>query len=91
MDYQYRDILKQPLEAKELKELASRGGLSVKEMLNPKSAGFKKLGLDAGKIGNEEAAHLIKENPKIMRRPLLTDGTNLVLGFNDDHYAVTIN
>lgn len=87
MDYQYRDILKEPLEAKEIKELASRGGLSVEEMLNPKSAGFKKLGLDADKIGSEEAARLINENPKIMRRPLLTDGMNLVIGFNADQYA----
>lgn len=87
MDYEYRDILKQPLEAEELKELASRGGLPVEEMLNPKSAGFKKLGLDIGRIGSEEAARLIYENPKIMRRPLLTDGTNLVVGFNADQYA----
>ena len=90
MDYQYRNILKQPLDAKELNELASIGGLAVEEMLNPKSMGFKKLGLDVGNIGSEEAVSLINENPKIMHRPLFTDGRKLVVGFYPDQYAEMI-
>ena len=87
MEYEYRDILKQPLNKDELDILAATGGIAVKDMLNPKSTGFKNLGLELNIIGDSEAAALISEHPKIMRRPLLTDGKTLVLGFNEDEYA----
>ena len=87
MEYEYRDILKQPLDKDELDKLAATGGIAVKDMLNPKSTGFKNLGLELEKIGDSEAAGLIGEHPKIMRRPLLTDGKTLVIGFDEDKYA----
>ncbi|OPL10991.1 MAG: hypothetical protein AVO34_02510 [Firmicutes bacterium ML8_F2] len=59
-------------------------------MLNPKSAGFKNLHLAADKINDQEAARLIKENPRIMRRPLFTDGKTLVIGFDPEGYAKII-
>ena len=87
MEYEYRDILKQPLNKDELDKLAATGGIAVKDMLNPKSTGFKNLGLELEKIGDSEAAGLIGEHPKIMRRPLLRDGKTLVIGFDEDKYA----
>ncbi len=66
--------------------LASLGQISVREMLNPKSAGFKKMGLALDRINNREAARLIEENPRIMRRPLLSDGKGLVVGFDPEGY-----
>lgn len=75
----------------ELGELASRGGLTVKDLLNPKSSGFKVLGLDLGKIDDAEAARLINEHPKIMRRPLLTDGEKLAVGFDPGQFGSIVN
>ncbi len=80
-------MLKEPLAADELKEIALKGNLSVKELLNPRSAAFKKLGLDLSTTSDEEAARLIFENPRIMRRPLLTDGKELLFGFDAEKYA----
>jgi len=67
--------------------LASRGGTSIKGLLNPGSKGFKELKLDLDSITDQEAAELIKNNPKIMRRPLLTDDKKLVAGFNPEEYS----
>jgi len=82
--------LKQPLEEEELSELASRGGMSIKDLLNPGSKGFKDLKLDLGSITDPEAAELINKNPKIMRRPLLTDHKKLIAGFNEDEYKAMV-
>jgi arsenate reductase (glutaredoxin) len=79
--------LKQPLEAEELKELAAVGGVTVKALVNPKSTGFKAMNLDLNEIGDEEAAKLINENPKIMIRPLLSDGKKISIGFDFDRFA----
>jgi len=45
------------------------------------------LKLDLDSITDQEAAELIKNNPKIMRRPLLTDDKKLVAGFNPEEYS----
>ncbi len=82
--------MKQPLEEEELAELASRGGTSIKGLLNPGSKGFRDLKLDLDIITDSEAAELIKKNPKIMRRPLLTDHKSLVAGFNPEEYTAMI-
>lgn len=83
-------MLKEPLAADELKEIALNGNLTVKELLNPKSAGFKKLGLDFSAINEEQAACLINEHPRMMRRPLITDGKRLLFGFDAEKYAAFV-
>ncbi len=82
--------MKEPLEEKELGELAARGGMSIKDLLNPGSKGFKDLKLDLDSITDPEAAELINKNPKIMRRPLLTDQDKLVAGFNPEEYRALV-
>jgi arsenate reductase-like glutaredoxin family protein len=79
--------LKQPLEAEELKDLAAIGGVTVKDLVNPKSTGFKAMNLDLDEVSDEEAAILINENPKIMIRPLLSDGKSISVGFDPDRFA----
>jgi arsenate reductase-like glutaredoxin family protein len=62
----------------------------VKELLNPKSTGFKEMKLVFDKIDDAEAARLIHEYPKIMRRPLLSDGEKLAVGFDPDQFAALL-
>jgi len=84
-------LLKEPLDAGELSDLAKLGGMSVKDLLNPRSTGFKKLNLEIDNLNDQEAASLISENPRIMRRPLLTDGNELVAGFDTERYIEMIS
>jgi len=65
--------------------------VSIKDLLNPRSAGFKKLNLEIDNLNDDEAASLISEHPRIMRRPLLTDGKNLVAGFDTERYTEMIS
>jgi arsenate reductase-like glutaredoxin family protein len=70
----------------ELENLAVLGSTSVKELLNPKSTGFRALKLELAEIDDQEAAKLINHHPKIMRRPLLSDGKKLAIGFDPDQF-----
>ncbi len=67
--------------------MATRGGTSIKDLLNPGSKGFKELKLDLDGMTEQKAVDLIKKNPKVMRRPLLTDGIKLAIGFNPEEYS----
>lgn len=53
-------------------------------MLNPRSKALKNSGLDPAKASSREAAELITKNPRVLYRPLLTEGKNLVIGFNPE-------
>ncbi len=69
---------------KELEELASLGGVEVRDLLNPKSKAFKDTGADPEKVTSSEAGKIMVKNPRAMRRPLLTDGNILVKGFEPE-------
>jgi arsenate reductase-like glutaredoxin family protein len=66
--------------------LATLGSTTVKELLNPKSTGFRALRLELAEIDDQEAAKLINKHPKIMRRPLLSNGKKLAIGFDSDQF-----
>lgn len=68
----------------ELFDLAQRGNLSMGDLLNKKSKAFKDLKVDPGKLSDEETAQLLSDNPKAIKRPLLTDGTKLTAGFKPE-------
>ena len=84
MDFQYRNILKEPPSYEELEELALQGGMEVKDLVNHKSRGFKNTGVELESMSSREAGSLIIENPRIMHRPIFTDGNNLVVGLNTE-------
>ncbi len=87
MAFTYRELIKEPLMAEELEKIAALGATTIKELLNPGSITFKKMGLDMKALDDEQAALLINENPRIMRRPLLSDGKKLIIGFVPEDYA----
>ena len=57
----------------------------MQELLNARSRGLKELQVgDISSLTESEAAKLMEENPKIMIRPLLSDGVKLVIGFKPE-------
>lgn len=76
--------------AAELENLAVLSSTTVKELLNPKSTSFREPKLDLAEIDDQKAASLISQYPKIMRRPLLSDGKKLAVGFVPEQFnAIT--
>jgi Spx/MgsR family transcriptional regulator len=84
VDYTYRDIVKEPPTAAELFELARLGGIKVTDLLNQKSKTYKDMGISAQNLSERDMAELLSANPKVIFRPLLTDGKRLVIGFNPE-------
>ncbi len=84
MGYKYHDILKEQLRPEDLKGLASGAGLQLLDLVNFKSAVYKKLKVDAKAMTEAEIGGMLSEQPRIMIRPLLSDGKNLVRGFKPD-------
>lgn len=69
------------MSADELKGLAEVGKTTLKELVNPKSQAFKKLHPDLAAMNDEGVINLINGEPRILRRPLLSNGKQVVIGF----------
>lgn len=86
LEFDEIDLLKSPPDLEALQYLAGLADLQVKELLNRKSQSFKKLQPDLSSLLPEEAAALVREDPRILIRPLLTDDKILLTGFKEENY-----
>lgn len=62
-------------------------GLEITDFINKKSRGFKNINLKEN-MSEQEIAKLLVQNPKVIKRPVTTDGKNVTLGFNKEELKV---
>ena len=74
MQFEVRDLIKQPLSASELRALAKRAG-GAHELVKPNN---KK---DAEGMKDAEVIDFLVANPNAVRRPIVDTGKVLTLGF----------
>jgi arsenate reductase-like glutaredoxin family protein len=76
-----RDVFAQPLTGAELADLAHRAG-GIRAIFAFNSPSFKKLGRAPDAMSDEELMALVRQEPRLLRRPLAVteDGRVLVGG-----------
>ncbi len=84
MDFRYRNLVKEPPGVEELFELAARGGLTISKLVNKGSKTYKDLKINLDDLSEQEIAGMLSSHPKALKRPLLTDGKRLVVGFKTE-------
>lgn len=80
-------MLKEAFTEGEIKAIAALADLTPKQLINGKSQVFKKLNVSLDSMGEAQAIQLMLENPRIIIRPLLSDGRRLLLRFDEEKYA----
>jgi arsenate reductase-like glutaredoxin family protein len=79
-------LLKEPLDQKEYTELANRSQSTVAQLLNTKSPTFKKMGIKADQLDDQQALELMMENPRLMVRPVLVRDNQVLMRFKGEEY-----
>ena len=74
-----------------MRRLAAQNGSTIKELVNPKSQAYKKLQPDLTTMDEQAVFELVAANPRIMVRPMLSDGKKMVMGFKEDQYKRFLN
>lgn len=87
----YKNILKEPPTYDDLANLARLASTNIAGLINPRSRVFKAMKVDVTQMADEAVAALITQNPRIMIRPLLSDGTSIVLGFKREEMSHLID
>ncbi len=84
VDFQERHIFRDTPNYEELVQLLSLTSEGLDEILATRSQTYKALNIDVNEMPLSKVIELIIENPKLLRRPLLTDGNKLVVGYNPE-------
>tara|TARA_B100000745_G_C19999736_1_gene339279 strand:- start:275 stop:613 length:339 start_codon:yes stop_codon:yes gene_type:complete len=79
-----RDFFKDPFSESELISLI--GEEDVKEVFSWNSPSFKKTGLSKQELTSEKLIRMMLDEPRLIRRPLLKIGTELIVG--NDRMAI---
>ncbi|WP_188048651.1 Spx/MgsR family RNA polymerase-binding regulatory protein [Bacillus sp. CH30_1T] len=84
VEFDERHLFRETPTHRELMALLSLTTDGLDEILATRSQTFKELGKDVNDLPLSEVIKLIIEEPKLLRRPLLTDGKKLVVGYNPE-------
>ncbi|ANS73643.1 hypothetical protein AWM70_02835 [Paenibacillus yonginensis] len=82
-------IVEAPPTADELGRLAELSGLELKKFFNTSGEVYRGLGLKdkLPSLSREEQLALLASNGMLIKRPIVTDGQRVTLGFKEDEFA----
>lgn len=88
VDVEYVDITLFPPSAEELKAIAERSGAALQKLFNTSGEVYRELGLKdkLPTMSDEEKLKLLAGNGKLIKRPLVTDGSRATVGFREEEY-----
>ncbi|WP_121611135.1 arsenate reductase family protein [Mesobacillus foraminis] len=88
LEYKEIHIVENPPLKEELESLYKKSGLELKKFFNTSGQKYRELGLkDKIKTaGEDELLELLASDGMLIKRPLLTDGDKVTVGFKEDEY-----
>ncbi|WP_316572610.1 transcriptional regulator SpxA [Neobacillus sp. YIM B06451] len=84
IDYVERNITKEPLTIEEIKEILRLTDDGTDEIISIRSETFRKLNIDLESLKLHELYQIIKDNPSMLKRPIIKDERRLNVGFNEE-------
>ncbi|MCQ6279006.1 arsenate reductase family protein [Bacillus sp. EB600] len=88
VSYQEIHIVENPPSREELENFHQKSGLSLNKFFNTSGQKYRELGLkDKMKTASEqELLDLLASDGMLMKRPILTDGEKVTVGFNEESF-----
>ncbi|RTR36425.1 arsenate reductase family protein [Robertmurraya yapensis] len=88
VSYQDVHIVENTPSREELEKLYKKSGLDLKKFFNTSGMKYRELGLkDKVKTASdEELLDILASDGMLIKRPLLTDGEKVTLGFKEEEY-----
>lgn len=91
LDYNEVHIVEQPPTKEELKTIYQVSGLELKKFFNTSGQKYRELGVKdrVATATEDELLELLASDGMLIKRPLLTDGHKVTLGFKEADYEAT--
>ena len=78
MSLREREYFRDPFTEDEIRQLL--GNSPASEIFSRRSPSFRKLGLEFDSLSDDEMVRLMLDEPRLIKRPVVRWGTNLVAG-----------
>lgn len=85
-----KNIFVSTLNENELKEILMKSENGTEDIIATKSKIVKESGIDINSMTLKELISFIKENPSILKRPIMVDDKRIQVGYNPDEIRVFI-
>ena len=82
--YIERNIFSESLTIEEIKEILRMTEDGTDEIISTKSKTFQKLNVNMESLQLQELYKIIKDNPGLLRRPIILDEKRLNVGYNEE-------
>ncbi|MDQ0971337.1 regulatory protein spx [Neobacillus niacini] len=82
--YIERNILTDPLTIEEIKDILRMTEDGTDEIISLKSKAFQKFSVNMDSLSIQELYMIIKDNPGLLKRPLILDEKRLQVGYNEE-------
>lgn len=79
-----RDIIANPLDRDELKQILRPTENGFEDIVSTRSKAFKALHIDLADLGFNQLLDLLVEKPQLLKRPIIYDGRRLQIGYNEE-------
>ncbi|TBL71430.1 arsenate reductase family protein [Paenibacillus thalictri] len=88
IDVETVPIFEQPPSKEELKQLVSRSGLDLRKWFNTSGEVYKEMGLKdkLAAMSEDEQLELLSGNGRLIKRPVVTDGAKVTVGFKEEQF-----
>ncbi|MBH8606921.1 arsenate reductase family protein [Thermoactinomyces sp. CICC 10521] len=86
-----KNIAEEPPSREELEKLIKKSGLPIKKFFNTSGQKYRALGLSQKlkEMSEEEMLDLLASDGMLIKRPIVTDGNKVTVGFKEDLYKET--
>lgn len=81
-------VFEEPPTAKELAVLVENSGLELKKFFNTSGEVYKEMNLKdkLKEMSPEEQLNLLASNGRLIKRPIVTDGNKVTVGFKEEQF-----
>lgn len=86
-------IVNNPPSKEEIYDLWQKSGLPLRRLFNTSGVVYRELKLKdkLPELSDDEQIELLASDGKLLKRPIVTDGTNVTIGYNEEQFLETWN
>ena len=88
--YVEKNIFVSTLNEKELTDMLAKSENGTEDIISTRSKIVKESGVDIDNMTIKELIAFIKENPSVLKRPIMVDDTKIQVGYNSEDIRVFI-
>ena len=88
--FEEKNIFSQTLKDEELKEILAKSENGTSDIISQRSKVLKDKNVDVENMTISEMIKFIRENPSILKRPIMVDDHRIQVGYNEDEITTFI-